>query len=522
MVGRCDFFTKLRGKLQTFAADQKGMILPFIAIVFIALFGFATLAMDVPRYLDLQTQLQKAADAFALAGAAELDGHPAVNGQGDAISRATSAINTLMANRNSSVFGTSAAAVTVQSIRFLSSLPTSDASPIGNANVTTDPTAARFVDVVVTPVSINTIFPATLFGAASNALATSAYAVAGFTEAVCEFTPLFICNPFEGSTTTSIYDPANIGKMIKMKQGGGGTTQYSPGNYGFLAYTGKGAKTLRESLAAVNPGTCFLQNGVDTQPGNVASASDAFNTRFDLYNNSAKGWKGNADYPPALNVRKGCLSAQADTCDEDPSKPAYCNKYTDPNYSLGQCDQPATGSLGACGLPQDSAFDPNIGIVGNGSWKLADYWTVNHNATPAAKGVAVSTPWGSCTVGTPCNLASRNTVYQYEITNNLLNDKSRGLPLHKPAIPGEGGAPQCSKTASTSNPDRRIIYAAIIDCNAVGLKGGSATKVPVKAFARFFLTQPVGSDQTIYSEFQGVAEPNNANSVVHDLVQLYR
>src|SRR6266568_2615515 len=321
------FVVQLGSLCRRLATDQRGVILPLVALLIVPLIGFTALALDTSRYFDLQTQLQKAADAFALAGAAELDGRPSINSKGDAITRARAAINTLMASRNASVWG---AAVTVQSITFMSKLQASDAPPITGDITTADPTQAKYVQVVVTPVSMTSIMPLTLFGQASDTLTTSATAVAGFNESVCQFTPLFICNPLEGKTT-SIYDPVNIGKMFKLKQGGSNT--YTPGNYGFLAISGNGANVLRDAIAAINPGACYLQNGVDTEPGNVASASDALNVRFDLYSASAKGYQGGVGTPPDQNVRKGCLPDTTGTCGEDVTQSPYCqgNKYVDPS-----------------------------------------------------------------------------------------------------------------------------------------------------------------------------------------------
>jgi hypothetical protein len=444
MADGCGFFKQFRGKIVV--ADQSGAVLPFVAAVLLAVIGFGTLAMDIPRFTDLQTQLQSAADAFALAGAADLDGSPAVGGTGDAISRANKAINTLMASRNSSFSAKAAAAVTVQSITFYSKLPATDNLAMANGTVTADPAAARFVEVKVTPVTISTFFPATLLGAASNAMSTNAAAVAGFTEVVCQFTPLFICNPFEGQNP-GIYDPANIGKEFVLKQGPQTTgTAYSAGNYGFLSVNGNGANPLNEALAATNPGACFAQNGVATEPGNIASASDWVNVRFDLYSASASKLKTDAGAPPAPNVRKGCLFTGGNSCGENPTSdlPAttdYCNGYKTDNQTP-PLQNPAQG------LPHDSPFPPPAS-VGNGFWDLGQYWLTNHNSG--------TNPWG-CTAGIPCNAVSRYAVYKREIDNNN-TDTSPGWkapgwtdPKHPP---GETGAPSCAKVPAGDQTRRQ-------------------------------------------------------------------
>ena len=43
---------------------------------------------------------------------------------------------------------------------------------------------------------MQTILPASIFGG-SNVVTAGAQAVAGFDQVVCNFTPVFVCNPFE-------------------------------------------------------------------------------------------------------------------------------------------------------------------------------------------------------------------------------------------------------------------------------------------------------------------------------------
>ena len=84
----------------------------------------------------------------------------------------------------------------VARINFLRSLPPRDSDPILPGNRTSDPTRAAFVEVTVEPIRLRTILPASIFGG-SNVLTAGAQAVAGFDQVVCDFTPIFICNPFE-------------------------------------------------------------------------------------------------------------------------------------------------------------------------------------------------------------------------------------------------------------------------------------------------------------------------------------
>src|SRR5262249_26851533 len=220
---------------ETLWNDPAGLILPYVTLLLVAIVGIATLALDGARYMSLQTQLQNGADALALAGAAELDRLP------DAEDRAVRAIRGLLAN--SSLLGAGADRnVQVASIQFFSQIPARDDAPLAEALVAPDPTHARFVAVTVKPVTLGTILPAGVFGG-SNAVTTGASAVAGFDQVVCQFPPLFVCNPYEtdgmtyeGATAAlqaATADPTIRRRLIRLHQYRG-ANEYEAGDYGFL------------------------------------------------------------------------------------------------------------------------------------------------------------------------------------------------------------------------------------------------------------------------------------------------
>ena len=62
--------------LRAFWHDQRGVALILVSIMLPAIIGFSLLVIDMSRANNLHNDLQKAADAFALAAAAELDGSP--------------------------------------------------------------------------------------------------------------------------------------------------------------------------------------------------------------------------------------------------------------------------------------------------------------------------------------------------------------------------------------------------------------------------------------------------------------
>jgi Flp pilus assembly protein TadG len=486
--------------IELFWRDQRGVILPYVTLMLVVVVGVAVLALDGARLMSLQTQLQNGADALALAGAAELDRLP------DSEARAVNAINSLL--ENSTLFGSgSDRNVRVRGIAFYARLPESDASPITLGTLATSPTNARFVLVTVEPVTLSTIFPAALFGG-SNAVTTGASAVAGFDQVVCQATPIYVCNPYETlnmdyeqaseALQAAAADPVARGRLIRLREFPGGDAQYVAGDYGFLV-----APTIGGEIAAVinatafaQPPACFVQNGVNLRPGYLVSAREAFNVRFDIYEGAMSGQHADPNYRPALNVRKGYVGggsagATGGSCSARPAQ----------SWPIGAPPNQATG------LPLDRTWPYLDGRMGNGDWDFETYWQVNHGAdgrpTPVINGATASNS----------SPPSRYAIYRYEIEQGYVSDRSPG---------GETGAPACYGGGTLSEvPDRRVLEAAIINCQSMGLAGEGLTRVPVAAFGKFFLTLPLASTQTdLYVELVGLIKPGDGGNF--DLVQLYR
>lgn len=465
------FAWRVSRKPQAFDRAEGGAVLVWLAILIPVLLGLGTLAVDMSRLFSLQTQLQNAADALALSGAAEL------NSSSTSITRSTNAINNLVVNNQR--FGANGIGqVAVSSIRFLQALPASDATAISNANLTTDPTAARYVEVQVSPVSMNFILP--FFSGVASAT-TGARAVAGCREAICQSTPMFICNPWEGSGTTlqqASSDPAQLRRLVDLKAGGGGSNQYTPGNYGYLQVPiGNGASSLEQAIAQVAPTSCAATlDGVSVRPGQVTSVDRGFNVRFDQYGGSLNSARNDPNYRPARDV----MSFPRDTC-----------------FATNSCTP-----LGSAGSR-----------IGAGDWDFVAYMQANHGSITSATigGVTYAINYSAHTFAPANQRPSRYSVYRWEIdTNN---------------IPPAGVPTRYTGGGLSDNPDRRILYVAVLDCQSLTQQGlltggNSGPPVPVVAYARFFLTEQVNGD--VYGEFNGIVEPGSDNGILHELVQLYR
>jgi Flp pilus assembly protein TadG len=485
--------------------DTRGLMLPYVTTMLVVIVGVSVLAVDGARMVSLQTQLQQAADALALAGAAELDQ------RSTSITRASNAIASIVTNKTLPGIGN--ANVTLSSIRFLKSLPAGDSSPIAVADTTLNPIEARYVEVTVQPITLATVLPASFFGG-SNSVTAGAQAVAGRgTEVVCKVPPVFICNPYElpgmsDSEATELLLAKLSVPLERRRQWKLKASKTGPGQFGWLVPPDgcTGASCLTDWIARTTPNACYRKSGVDLNTGEKTSVKDGFNIRFDIYQGSIKY---SADYAPGINVRKGYHTSQ--TGKWCPPKAGPVNPY----YS----DATVTA------LPRDSAFTD---FMGNGQWDCQRYWTLNHTAN-----LPTVLPDGQTAVcgSTATTTWSRYNVYRYEIAQGLINDWSGSG--HAPNGNGESGEPLCAGAGSgvdetTGKTDRRLIIVPIINCLANGPfpPGFNATDVPVAAFGNFFMTQPVdGSVESdpgnpLYGELTG--QTTAANADIYVPVQLYR
>ncbi|ESW84903.1 hypothetical protein X770_23075 [Mesorhizobium sp. LSJC269B00] len=480
--------------IRAFWHDQRGIALILVSVMLPAIIGFSLLVIDMSRVNNLHNDLQKGADAFALATAAELDG------TSDAITRGDYALATLVRNQYNftttpSPLDLAAAGVTR---RYLRSLPATDNLPIVAANVITDEVTdaknARFVEVTVTPVGFAAIFPASFLtgNSASNSFNVGAVAVAGFKSSVCDYTPVFMCNPYEDTSLTggvTLEQAANSQqyrrRQILLRDNG----YYQPGNFAFLASPeGNGANALEASLARVKPVGCYAQDGVDTEPGqSTGPVQDGLNARFGI----SKSYIGTST-GPAANVRMGLKNINCNNGQTD--------FETDPTKGVG-LERDSCQITGTCSLMG--------GRMGAGDWNASRYWTVNHPTRGALP---------SSLVG-----ATRYEMYRYELNpdgNPATNDSIAG----DAAISGETGNPSCGQTPVTT-VDRRILFGAIIDCNAISGFNGRANNIPVRAFGSFFITEPIKDSKDIYVELidiTGKGGRGTLDNFLRDEAQLYR
>ncbi len=480
--------------LARFAREEGGGILVFWGLFLAVAFGFLALSFDIGRVANTQSELQSFADQVALAAAGELDGRP------DAITRATAAANGLI--RRSQTFGEGNRDLGQGdfAIEFLRSLPASDLQAA--TDVTTNPARARFVRITVNRRNVRTPFAAvnaTLTGraGANTESAVGAAAVAGVASYACDITPLFFCVP-----DATWRADANVGQQIELRTGGQGAA-WGPGNFGFLdpaslpvdpsgACAGlSGAGLYRCLVGAERAITACVRTdaGVDTLTGQRQGLVRAFNTRFDIFRGPLQSERNNPDYRPAPNTIQGTVPRGNNQCR---------GNNVDPSDAMA--------------LPRDAGILSGSSRFGQGDWAREAYLDHNHGGNWPLGGLP------------PVNF-TRYEVYRAEIEAA----QSRAAPDNVP-LPGfeETGAAQCHQLGPSSDPNRRTVIAAAIDCANNDMNGRSNV-IPLE-FVRLFMTEPVlemGSDDkgaimVEVVESAGGTGMGAASGIFREVVQLFR
>lgn len=487
-----------------------GAVAPTVALSLFGLIAVGGIAFDYARMAGLDTELQSAADQAALAAASQLDG------TSTAITRATSAAQTLIVNQTRFANDRNSTGQLVgRSVGVSSTLTFYSAynADTDTGTTTTDAKAARFVQVSVnTREAVYALTPVVgLFKSGS----IGALATAGLSSAVCKVPPLMLCIPSETFPSDS-----DIGHGLKL-QPGPKTGAWVPGDYGYLDLMSNGAAGLADNLAANSEASgCFDNSGgLQTEPGNKASVTAALNTRFDLYASgvtSCDSTTGN--YCPGENVGKDFTRKEVIQFKNiDATLPVPAN----PGCSAaGATITDFEQNSAAKGFTRDTCHINGSCTTnfGNGTWDVAGYFAANHPT--------VSVPTGAN--------ARRFSVYNWELADkpNRLPSKLVSSTLDTKLGNGQNpkndytytnycGYPQpkngTAVVANTTNKDRRVLTVAAVDC--AGLNGKGAVKV--KQWVDVFLVEPstdrtspysTGKDE-IYVEIIGPAsKPGGANA----------
>ena len=544
--------SKRTGLPRSLARNVRGSVAVYVAICAPVLLGIGALSVDLGRLMTVNTELQSAADAAALAGADELN---RLTGARDwARAAAAGAVANLL------TFATGGADVTIDTsdcadppvapcIRFLKELPESDDDPITAMHLATSDEEARFIDVRVAGRTVTNALIRLVGGPATSA--TSTTAIAGNDAVICNVPPMFMCNPTEDPSNTDTELPVDTaaleGRQLELfHQGGGG--QLVPGNFGLLCPLGTegqtncGASTVRDALASTT-GTCVGLGKVTTKTGvDLQMVRTGINARQDYWTTQAKDddnvpWRQQDLFQPAANVTQGA----------EPPNSAVGNST--------RCEYDPLPATQAMGLPRDQChIDENCNEsgffgnprIGDANWDYREYFRINHGCDLSSNASCKPSDWGALTQGAwP---PTRYEVYRYELESvpdaivmpaQTIYD-SGGSPA---ATTAENGRAQCFQGTPPPIPgynyypakvrdltllgDRRIMALAVANCNALVANGvstsGSFSFEPAE-FVFVFLTEPMKnpSDSEIYVEILGALDDGAQDSLMRDIVQLYR
>jgi hypothetical protein len=393
------------------------------------------LALDIGRVVVLRSQMQNAADAAALSAAAQLDG------QEDAITRATAAASDATSNTTS--LANDGGDFVVQSIVFY------DGTDLASST-TTDEAAAVAAAVTLTPRTISIflapILEAISTGSVANEFTLDGTARAGISTIICAAPPFMACNPAEdGDAGDDLLDADNAGRQLLTKTGPGGGS-LAPGNFGLLCPSSGncGAANVSDALAN-DPGQCYTSD-VTTSPG----------VQTQQYRNG--------------------INARMDEGNKNPKNPA-------PNIQDYDSDSDMSGST----------------IVGNGDWDPDSYWPDKHNGASLPVDLADASRYQVYLyeLGETFYRDGKKTVYP---TDGITQPSG-----YTTVTPGAADLPSGGTPSSTPSDDvkRRVLKIAVLNCTELGVQG-SGTYPTFGRYVEVFLTAAVDSNQgDTYTEIIG-------------------
>lgn len=533
----------LRRTVLEFWRDRQAAVAPLYAIALFGLVGIAGIGMDYGRLMAMSSEMQNAADQAALAAATQLDG------KSDSITRAQNAVTQYFANSapsgasgelvvnrtvlaNDSRNGRSSGLTNVSFTFYTDYNRGTDAF----GSTTSDGTAAKVVLVQVN--ARRAYYALTPVVDAFSSRDITVDAVAGLDSAICQTPPLMVCAPSGGADFPT---NADIGKGLLLQPGSAGA--WAPGTFGYLDF-GHGATTVKQLLGS-NSGVneCTASTGVTAQQGNIASAPDYLNTRFDIYAGGASPPQpsdclADGSNCPAASTRKDLVREEMYTYKkEDSSQPMRAR----PDCSSAVTSQTLPGGdkidvtewvsaseipgyTSAEGFPRD-ACHKNATSGSNGTCSGGNYGDGDWSAD--------RTKYRASHPNVPVGLSTRYDIYKWERDN-----QASGLQPTRVAIGNSAAEAQftscnpagnnctvvftnyCSYPSpikATYHPtakDRRIQTVAVVDCS-----GGTHT-FSVNRWMDVFLTEPSWDRNTpytrktqIYGEIVGPASrPDNTTA----------
>jgi Flp pilus assembly protein TadG len=413
-----------------------------VAFLSVVLFAVLMLVFDVGRLAVVRSQAQNTADAAAIAGAVHLTGQVGARANAEAVARgAADQISDIQTASGGSE-------IQIDDVAFYSDEDRTPATGDGDA---------RFVEVSVVPRPVKLLLEpvvALLTGAASDPVTDiGATAMAGTATGICDPPALLICNPGDNGDLNDITRADAAGKMMLLRQAGQAPVA---GDYGLLCpppYLNCGAPVIEDFLASDGTDKCST-TVISTKTGvNFNKVNSGINHRFE---------DGPLNYPMAPII-------------------------TD--------------------YPRDKTFESEaLDMLGDGDWGPAEYWADNYPVGPDGSPPELPSTLVALDAAAVGHV-TRFQVYLYELgldfaSNPMTGETIYPAPALTSALSSQGFA-MVYAVAPPIVPDdyvgdsgvdalRRIMPAAIVQCEKLGIKGNFNINTYDMEIADVFVTEAVG------------------------------
>jgi hypothetical protein len=255
---------------------------------------------------------------------------------------------------------------------------------------------------------------------------------------------------------------------------GGDGNSWAPGDFGLLDPPGlnsSGANLIRNLLSSQTPQFCYANNLSPRTGQAVQKVSDGLNVRFDM---PVNGNQTGLDTKPAPNIIRGLYQQNCG------SNPKYCatpfgrgNQCSGINPTVPMPEDLNTQITGNMFRGTGVGAGPTSG-PGSGSLNVAAanlYWLTHYGSN-----------WP-----TELNVAGQANRYRAYLREAGLDVGFSAPTLTQ--LPPEQTTPLCTTPGST-DPERRIINVAIVNCNGQNVHGNSPIALRPTAYAKMFLFRP--------------------------------
>jgi hypothetical protein len=466
------------GAVKRLLRDERAGVAAYAAMAALTAIGAGAVAVDFGRAAVLRTQMQNAADARAMAAAAQLDGRDGARARATTVATDTMDAETRIAADDDDL--------EIKSPVFYSQYTPSKvlATSDQDALVVEVTLQARRVDYMFSPIL--------RFVGAESSLDSQTivtYAAAQPEPFICHAPPLMICD--YGDKGGGVHDSADdlrnaahVGKQVRLKEQGSGGT-WAPGNFGLLSLPdgSSGASDLEAALAALSPEDCYSLDVTTATGSKTEKIVNAVNSRFDI--------TGNTWPYPAYNVI---------------DYPRDAELIADTNEKLG-----------------------------SGNWDLTGYWAAKHGgAVPAELAGATRYQVYLYELGLSYARNGKQTMYPAPSTlpagYTVVAPASLAVPVAaNPSYehdPSYDGVPRSSKPPYYNDPtkdySRRLVHVVQLQCKSNGVKGKH--EYPTQAnYLEVFITEHMQNPPVadLYGEVVRAITPTNSPEF-HANVRLIR